>query len=219
MDTLTTVAERLQAGDGHILCLGAHCDDIDIGAGGTLLKWLKNWPGTRVTWVALSSNELRATELRNSAQAFLEHAASYEVITANFRNGFFPFVGEPIKEYFETLKELPQPDVIFTHQREDRHQDHRVVNELTWNTFRNHMILEYEIPKFDGELVQPNAFVEIDEDLIERKSAILMECYRSQLEKQWFDRELFRGIARVRGVECASATRFAEAFLIRKIIL
>ncbi|NNF16950.1 MAG: PIG-L family deacetylase [Gammaproteobacteria bacterium] len=209
----------MRAGGGHILCLGAHCDDIDIGAGGTLIKWLAQWPQTRVTWVALSSDSRRAAELRASAQLFLAGAAEYDVLCAEFKNGFFPFHGDPIKEYFEALKELPNPDIVFTHQRDDRHQDHRLVSELTWNTFRNHMVLEYEIPKYDGELVQPNTFVEIEEEIIDRKSRILTECYPSQQDKQWFDRDLFRGIARLRGVECASSTRFAEAFSGRKLVL
>lgn len=201
------------------MCLGAHCDDIDIGAGGSLLTWLKRWPDTQVTWVAFASNPKRADELRKSAKEFLADAGSYEVITKEFRNGFFPFCATQIKEYFETLKSLPNPSLILTHQREDRHQDHRLISELTWNTFRDHNVLEYEIPKFDGELAAPNTFVEISEALIERKSEILMDCYGSQHEKQWFDADLFRGLARVRGVECASKTRFAEAFVSRKIIL
>ena len=146
-------------------------------------------------------------------------AQSYDVLTQEFRNGFFPTDLEQIKSYFETLKQLPDPSVVLTHQGNDRHQDHRVVSELTWNTFRSHLVLEYEIAKFDGELELPNAFVALSEDVMSRKIDILMKSYKSQLDKQWFDEDLFRGLARLRGVECASETRFAEAFVARKIIL
>lgn len=201
------------------MCLGAHCDDIDIGAGASLLTWLSRWPDTRVTWVAFASNDQRAAELASSANKFLANARDSEVLTQRFRNGFFPYCATEIKEYMESLKELPNPDLVLTHQREDRHQDHRLINELTWNTFRDHCVLEYEIPKFDGELATPNVFVEVDEDEVERKAQFLMESYGSQLDKQWFDRDLFHGLARLRGVECASRTRFAEAFIGRKVLL
>lgn len=204
---------------GHILCLGAHCDDIDIGAGGTLLTWLKKWPKAHVTWVAFTSTDERAAELRQAASGFLSAAASFEVITQEFRNGFFPFEGAAIKQYFETLKALPDPMLILTHQRDDRHQDHRLISELTWNTFRSNLILEYEIPKFDGELAAPNTFVSISEEVLEKKIEILKSSYTSQLDKQWFDEELFRSIARLRGVECDSPSRYAEAFITRKICL
>ena len=210
---------RMRAEGGHILCLGAHCDDIDIGAGGALLSWLQNWPKAHVTWVALTSNEQRAAELRESAKQFLADAASFEVLTQEFRSGFFPTEFAGIKSYFETLKQLPDPALILTHQRNDRHQDHRVVSELTWNTFRDHLVLEYEIAKYDGELELPNAFVALSEEVMTRKIEILMQSYQSQLDKQWFDEDLFRGLARLRGVECASASRFAEAFVARKILL
>ncbi len=210
---------KMRADGGHILCLGAHCDDIDIGAGGTLLTWLKRWPKAHVTWVAFTSNDQRAAELRASASQFLADASSYEVLTQEFRNGFFPNEFEAIKSYFETLKQLPDPAVILTHQRNDRHQDHRVVSELTWNTFRNHLVLEYEIAKYDGELELPNSFVELSESVMNRKIEILMSSYVSQLDKQWFDVELFKGLARLRGVECASQSRFAEAFVTRKLLL
>ncbi len=209
----------MRAEGGHILCLGAHCDDIDIGAGGTLLTWLERWPKAHVTWVAFTGSEQRASELRESARQFLANAASFEVLTQEFRNGFFPTEFEAIKTCFETLKKLPEPAVILTHQRNDRHQDHRVVSELTWNTFRDHMVLEYEIAKYDGELELPNTFVELSEEVMARKIEILMSSYASQLDKQWFDGDLFQGLARLRGVECASGSRFAEAFVARKLVL
>lgn len=219
MISFSALDAQMRESGGHILCLGAHCDDIDIGAGGTLMTWLERWPNTHVTWVALTSDAQRGAELKASAARFLADAASFEVRTQTFRNGFFPTDLEGIKNYFETLKALPDPAVIFTHQRHDRHQDHRVVCDLTWNTFRNHTILEYEIAKFDGGLEEPNTFVALSEEVMARKTRILMESYQSQLDKQWFDEELFRGLARLRGVECASQTRFAEAFVARKIVL
>jgi len=219
MHTFSSLDQAMVTQGGHILCLGAHCDDIDIGAGGTLLNWLEKWPKAHVTWVALTSNAERAQEFHAAAAQFLADASSFEVLTQEFRNGFFPYDGERIKKYFEELKKLPNPDIVLTHQRDDRHQDHRTVSELTWNTFRSHLILEYEIPKFDGELVTPNTYVPLTAAQLDRKIEILHDCYVSQHDKQWFDEELFRSIARLRGVECDSPSRYAEAFVGRKICL
>jgi LmbE family N-acetylglucosaminyl deacetylase len=203
----------------RVLCLGAHADDIEIGCGGTLLQLQRQGVRLEVDWCVLSAAPVRAAEARASAAAFLEGAANARVQVQHFRDGQFPYQGAEIKGWFETLKSLPRPDVILTHARDDRHQDHREVCQLTWNTFRNDLILEYEIPKYDGELAAPNLFVAIEPEVLERKIAALHAHFASQRDKQWFDAETFRGLARLRGLECAASTRFAEAFQARKLVL
>ena len=170
----------------------------------------------RLCWVVFGASNQREQEARNSAALFLSSARKTEVIVKNFRDGFFPFEGTKIKEYFEELKSTA-PDLIFTHQRKDAHQDHRLVAELTWNTFRNHLILEYEIPKYDGDLGQPNLFVPLDREIYEQKVDYLMQAFATQRSKQWFDRDTFLGLMRLRGMECASPSGHAEAFYCRKI--
>lgn len=203
----------------HILCLGAHADDIEIGCGGTLLKLARQRRDLRVTWVVFSGQSARAREAKASAQTFLTGVKSKKIILKQFRGSFFPYEGERIKVFFETLKRLPQPDVIFTHYRDDRHQDHRVLSDLAWNTWRNHLILEYEIPKYDGDLGAPNAFVSIPEDLCREKVQYLCHFFCTQGNKHWFAPETFLGLMRLRGMECASPTNYAEAYYCRKVML
>lgn len=202
-----------------VLCLGAHCDDIEIGCGGTILRLIQDYPHVRVYWVVFSSDPERAAEARRSADAFLQHAAGKDIRIREFRNGYFPTVAADIKDYFEELKAAIRPDVIFTHYRHDLHQDHRLVSELTWNTFRNHLILEYEIPKYDGDLGTPNLYVPLSEAVWRRKIATLMECFASQREKQWFTSETFAALMRLRGIESNSPSGYAEAFHGRKLVL
>ena len=206
-------------GKPHLLCLGAHSDDIEIGCGGTVLAWLEAYPGATVTWVVLSANEARACEAQLSAACFLTNAAQQNVVIKQFRESYFGFVGADIKDYFEVLKESVSPDVIFTHYRHDRHQDHRVVSDLTWNTFRDHLILEYEIPKYDGDLGTPNLFVEVSEPHSRKKIELLLEHFKTQHTKPWFDRETFSALMRLRGVEANAKSRFAEGFYARKLKL
>lgn len=201
----------------NILCLGAHCDDIEIGAGGTLLKIFQNYPIGKVMWVVFASNETRKTEALNSAHQFLKNIADKEIVVHSYRDGFLPQKHWEIKDYFETIKKEFVPDLIFTHYRNDRHQDHRLVSDLTWNTWRNHLILEYEIPKYDGDLGIPNFYVSLSEEQIQARNHILIESFRSQHEKHWFDEATFNALPRLRGME--SATTFAEAFYARKICL
>jgi LmbE family N-acetylglucosaminyl deacetylase len=203
----------------RILCLGAHSDDIEIGCGGTILRLLRDLKDVSVYWVVLSSEDRRAEEARNSASEILRGAGEVTVDVKEFRNGFFPQYGEKIKEYFETLKSTVQPDLIFTHYRHDLHQDHRVVSDLTWNTFRNHMILEYEIPKYDGDVSSPNLFVPLDRETCAEKIEIIMRSFGSQREKKWFTEDLFLSILRIRGMECNSRHGFAEGFYCRKASL
>lgn len=201
-----------------VLCLGAHCDDIEIGCGGTMLRFLREQPNVAVDWVVFSGNSKRAHEARNCAGSFLRNAKRSRVVVKQFADGFFPYQGGRIKEYFESLKKV-SPDLIFTHYREDLHQDHRVICELTWNTFRDHMILEYEIPKYDGDLGSPNCFVEIDEHKCQEKIQLISKYFPSQHGKHWFSERTFRAMLTLRGMESRSRTGFAEAFYGRKLVL
>jgi LmbE family N-acetylglucosaminyl deacetylase len=203
----------------RLLCLGAHCDDIEIGCGATILDLIAAGTPVEVSWCVVGSTPQRAQEAKASAAAFLAGAASSHVDVQSFRDGHFPWQGSAIKEWFETLKALPRPDLIFTHTRDDRHQDHREVCGLTWNTFRDHLILEYEIPKWDGDLGRPSIYQPVSEAAVERKIDLLHRHYPSQASKHWFDRDTFRGLARLRGLECNSRSRFAEAFHAPKLLL
>jgi len=202
-----------------ILCLGAHSDDIEIGCGGTILTLLARHADAVCHWVVLSSDAEREGEARSSAREFLAKAGRTTVAVERFRNGYFPYVGADIKDYFESLKAKVAPDLVFTHTRDDRHQDHRVVSDLTWNTFRNHTILEYEIPKYDGDLGVPNLFVPVDEVACREKVRILLATFASQRDKHWFAEETFRGLMRRRGMECCAPSGLAEAFTARKIVV
>jgi LmbE family N-acetylglucosaminyl deacetylase len=212
---------RLGHGDAplrRILVLGAHADDIEIGCGGTLLS-LQRAHELEITWVVLGAEGVREEEARASAAAFLAGAASNSVECRSFRDGFFPYVGGEVKDVFEDLKSRIVPDLILTHARHDLHQDHRLVCELTWNTWRDHLILEYEIPKYDGDLGRPNLFVPLPADVAHEKTRLLESSFASQREKHWFDEELFLGLMRVRGMESRSASGYAEAFVARKLSL
>jgi LmbE family N-acetylglucosaminyl deacetylase len=199
-----------------ILCLGAHCDDIEIGCGGTVLQLLRNRKEVNLSWVVLSSEKGRAEEARNSASHFLRGANNTTIEVKDFPNSFFPYSGERIKVYFESMKAKFQPDLIFTHYRHDLHQDHRVVSELTWNTFRDHMILEYEIPKYDGDLGSPNTFVPLNRDVCAEKIEMILRSFKSQSGKQWFTEDLFLSVMRIRGMECNAQHGLAEGFYCRK---
>lgn len=203
----------------RILCLGAHCDDIEIGCGGTLLRLLEEQPGCHVDWVVFSSNPVRRREAVACARLFLRNARRKRVVIRSYRDGFFPYHGEKIKKEFEKLKQTVAPDLIFTHYRHDLHQDHRLLNELTWNTFRNHAILEYEILKYDGDVGAPNFFIPLKQSFCDLKVRHILEAFKSQRNKQWFDRETFMALLRLRGVECAASNKYAEAFYSRKMTL
>lgn len=202
----------------RILCVGAHSDDIEIGCGATLLKLLEQNPKLEILWVVFSAEGVRTQEAKDSAAAFLSNAEKSEVIVRDFRGSYFPFQGEQIKDFFETLKPF-RPDLVLTHYRDDRHQDHRVLSDLAWNTFRSHVILEYEIPKYDGDFGSPNVFVSVTLDHCRRKSQLLFQHFGSQSNKHWFAEELFLATARIRGMECDSPTGYAEAFYSRKLVL
>lgn len=201
-----------------VLALGAHSDDIEIGCGGTLLA-LQERRELDVTWVVFGASGERAGEARVSASRFLERAAASRVLVEGFEDSFFPYQGERIKRRFEELKAEVAPELVLTHARDDAHQDHRLLCELTWNTFRNHLVLEYEVPKWDGDLGRPNVFVPLEEAVAARKVELLLECFPTQAGRAWFTPDLFRGLMRLRGMECVSASGLAEAFYGRKLVL
>lgn len=195
----------------RVLCLGAHSDDIEIGCGGTVLQMIaRHRPAFH--WVVFSATGEREREARQSAERFLDGAAKSQVVIHRFRDSFFPYIGPAIKEVFEALKSEIDPDVIFTHHRADLHQDHRLLNELARNTFRHHLILEYEIPKYDADLSSPNLYVPLDEAIRRRKVEYLMEVFASQRDRSWFTPATFEGLMRLRGIESASPTGAAEGF-------
>jgi LmbE family N-acetylglucosaminyl deacetylase len=202
-----------------VLCLGAHSDDIEIGAGGTILEFIAAGIQLNVLWCVLSANGPRATEAQNSAAAFLEGANRSEIKLGTFRDGYFPYLGAEIKPWIEGLKANFNPDLVLTHWRNDAHQDHREVCRLTWNTFRDNLVLEYEIPKWDGDLGQPNTYAALSATTMEKKIALLDRHFGTQRGKDWFDAETFRGLARLRGMECRAHDRFAEGFIARKCLL
>ena len=199
-----------------ILLVGAHCDDIEIGCGGAVQRLVSSYPAARFVWVTLSSDARRGAETRAAAARLLKGAVEPIVRVEEFKGSYFPHCGPALKEYFETLKSFA-PDLILTHCRNDLHQDHRVTNELTWNTFRDHAILEYEIPKFDGDLGAPNVFFPLTRAEMKHKCDVLIECFSSQLQRQWFTRDTFEAIARLRGIECNAPDGYAEAFYSRKL--
>ncbi len=202
---------------GRLLFLGAHSDDIEIGCGGTVLRYVAAYPGVRIKWVVFGCNAQRAEEARRSAADFLAGAQNPEVVTLDFPDAYFPSRFTDIKNTFESLKPY-EPDIVFTHAGHDLHQDHRLLSELTWNTFRRHYILEYEVPKYDADLRSPNFFVQLSRDECSKKLGLLNAHFASQRSKHWFDEEVFRGLLRIRGMECASPTGYAEGFFARKTV-
>jgi LmbE family N-acetylglucosaminyl deacetylase len=200
-----------------ILCLGAHSDDIEIGCGGTMLRILEEYENVEVLWIVFSATHDRKEEAEQSAHEFLANARQREIRIEGFRDGFFPYIGEQIKEYFEKLKIQVNPDLIFAPCRDDLHQDHRAISELTWNTFRDHLILEYEIVKYDGDLGRPNFYINLDKEVCLKKINIILKTFKSQMTRNWFTSDAFMSIMRLRGIETSATVNFAEAFYGRKI--
>jgi LmbE family N-acetylglucosaminyl deacetylase len=216
---LTLALGRRGGSPLQILCLGAHSDDLEIGCGGTLRKLIESNGDLRVHWIVFSASGQRAIEAEKSATRFLAGAAHTEIVVKNFRDGFFPYLGYDIKEFFEELKPRCTPDLVFTHYREDRHQDHRLISDLTWNTYRDHLILEYEIPKYDGDLGSPNIFVPLDESICRNKVQWITEGFQTQRDRHWFTEETFRSLLRLRGIESGAPSGYAEGFFCRKAVL
>jgi LmbE family N-acetylglucosaminyl deacetylase len=202
-----------------VLCLGAHADDIEIGCGGAVLSLLEGKQDTEFCWFVFSASHERGDEAHQSAHLFLKTARWKSISVNSFRESFFPCQWAEIKECFERLKRDYSPNLVFTHYRNDLHQDHRLISELTWNTFRNHLILEYEIPKYDGDLGMPNFFVPLDRRISNRKIQYILESFKSQAQRSWFDQETFLSMLRLRGLECNAPSKYAEAFYCRKTVL
>jgi len=211
--------ERSNDASCKILCLGAHSDDIEIGCGGSIIRLLEEHDDIDVYWMVFSADSMRANEAKISAECFLTNARQKQVVVKNFRDGFFPYIGDQIKECFEKLKSLFAPDIIFTHFRNDLHQDHRLISDLTWNTFRNHLILEYEIIKYDGDLGTPNLFIHLNEETCRTKIRYILDSFKSQGQKSWFTEDVFLSMLRIRGLESNAPQRYAESFYCRKMIL
>lgn len=202
----------------RILCLGAHSDDIEIGCGGTLLRLLSEY-AAEVIWVVLGASGEREQEATISANRFLAEAKKREIIIEHYKNSFFPYRGEEIKLYLEKLKMKVSPDIIFTHYNHDLHQDHCLISELTWNTFRDHLILEYEIIKYDGDIGRPNFFVHLDEEVCQQKIKFIMDSFKSQERKDWFTEDAFLSVLRIRGIESRGPEKYAEGFYCRKMVI
>jgi LmbE family N-acetylglucosaminyl deacetylase len=203
----------------RILCLGSHSDDIEIGCGGTILRLVEQYPDCCFYWVVFSGNDTRAAEARQAAKRFVPEARLTGPVIKNFPDAVMPFVGAEVKEVFEGLKMVVSPDVIFTHNSRDAHQDHRLISDLTWNTFRDHLILEYEIPKYDGDLGRPSVFVPLTEEVSRAKVHYIVDSFPSQNSKRWFQDSTFLSLMRLRGMECNAPSGYAEAFYCRKLIL
>jgi LmbE family N-acetylglucosaminyl deacetylase len=203
----------------HILCMGAHSDDIEIGCGGTILRLAQEHPDCVFHWVVFSAIGAREVEAQRAATLFVGRNNLKNPLVKTFPDGFMPFVGAEVKMFFEELSKAVSPDLIFTHHRKDAHQDHRLIAELTWNTFRNHFILEYEIPKYDGDLGQPNFYVPLESDLYQKKVHTIMDVFQSQHSKRWFQEDTFLSLMRLRGMECNSSSGYAEGFHCRKLVI
>jgi LmbE family N-acetylglucosaminyl deacetylase len=213
---------NLDAGnDGSlkVLCLGAHSDDIEIGCGGTILRLTEQYPKCTFHWLVFSAIGVRRAEAQQAAEWFAGAHRLERLQLMEFRDGFMPFVGSEIKATFEELKQTISPDLVLTHRRSDAHQDHRLLSELTWNTFRDHFILEYEIPKYDGDLGQPNAFIPLELEMCQAKVRYLINAFQSQCSKKWFDESTFLSLMRLRGMECNAPSGYAEAYYCRKFVL
>jgi LmbE family N-acetylglucosaminyl deacetylase len=203
----------------NLLCLGAHSDDIEIGCGGTVLRLAAEVPNLTVRWVVFSGGGERAIEARNSATAFLQGGKTSRIEVLNFRDGYYPFQGSEIKDFFEALKRDFEPSLVLTHWKGDAHQDHRLLADLTHNTFRNHLVLEYEIPKYDGDLGNPNFFVPLTHAQVGAKIELILRHFPTQHSRSWFTEDTFLAMARLRGIHCNAAGGFAEAFYARKIVV
>jgi LmbE family N-acetylglucosaminyl deacetylase len=202
----------------QVLCLGCHSDDIEIGCGGTILRLAEQYPDCNFHWAVFSAIGAREAEAKRGAELFAGLRMKTQILMM-FQDGFMPYVGADVKTVFE--KELKQlhPDLVFTHNGRDAHQDHRLISELTWNTFRDHLILEYEIPKYDGDLGQPSVFVPLEAEVYQKKVRYIMDTFQSQRTKRWFEEDMFLSLMRLRGMECNAPSGYAEAFYCRKIVM
>ena len=203
----------------RVLCLGAHCDDIEIGCGGAILTLTNRCAATEIHWVVFAAHGTRRVEAQKAASLFTAGGTLKGADFKGFRDSFLPYHGGEVKAVFEDLKEKVNPDLIFTQYGHDAHQDHRLLAELTWNTWRDHLILEYEIPKYDGDLGRPNVFLPLENEICERKVDYIVDTFKTQCERRWFQREVFLSIMRIRGMECNAPSGYAEAFYCRKLVI
>jgi LmbE family N-acetylglucosaminyl deacetylase len=203
----------------RILCIGAHCDDIEIGCGGTLLQMQKSGPKPIIDWIVLTGEDARRAETRSAMEMLIEPSCRGELLFGGFPDSRLPTAYGALKDFFSSLRGRPMPDIVFCHYREDAHQDHRLVNEMVWGAYRDHLVLEYEIVKWDGDLGRPNAYVPLERESLDRKLEVLMSVYGSQRGKDWFTTDTFLAMSRLRGIECRSPSGHAEAFHVRKILV
>lgn len=203
----------------RILCIGAHCDDIEIGCGGTLLHMQASGQKPIIDWIVLTGEEARQTESRSAMELLVNPTCRGDLLFGGFPDSRLPTVYGAVKEFFSSLRGRPRPDMIFCHYRDDAHQDHRLVSEVVWGAYRDHLVLEYEIVKWDGDLGRPNAYVPLEREILDRKLEVLMGVYGSQRGKDWFTEDTFLAMSRLRGVECRSPSGHAEAFHVRKFVL
>jgi LmbE family N-acetylglucosaminyl deacetylase len=201
----------------RVLCLGAHSDDIEIGCGGTVMQWLRDGAALDVTWVVCSAPDTRRTEATRSAQALLRGAARRRIVIGDLEDSHFPSQMRELKAFCRQIRDEDKADVVFTHHVDDLHQDHRALAEVTWQTWRDHLVLEYEIPKFEGDLGRPNAFVPLEGSVARRKVDHLMRHFGTQRSKDWFRASTFEALMALRGIECRAADGMAEAFHARKV--
>lgn len=216
---LSLFLSRNPAASLKVLCLGAHSDDIEIGCGGTILRLREEYPHCSFHWAVFSAIGVREAEARQAAALFAGPAALHPPLLKDFKDGYMPFAGADVKNVFEDLKRAITPDLILTHNRADAHQDHRLISELTWNTFRDHLVLEYEIPKYDGDLGQPEVFMPLSAELCQTKIQYLMDAFPSQHCRRWFRQDTFSSLMRLRGMQCNAPSGYAEAFYCRKVVL
>lgn len=216
---LSLCLPSMRAKPTRLLCLGAHSDDLEIGCGGTLLRLVREVPDLVVRWIVFSGHGPRGVEARNSAAAVLQHVRDKEIEVKEFHDGYFPCHRAEIKDFFECIKREFDPSLILTHYRDDAHQDHRLVAELTYNTFRDHLVFEYEIPKYDGDIGNPCVFMPLTTVQISRKIDLICQHFPSQQGRSWFTAETFLALARLRGIGCNAPEGLAEAFYARKIVL
>ena len=203
----------------RVLCLGAHSDDIELGCAGTLLQWLSRYERVELTWVVFSATEQRALEARKSVRALMKRAAHLDIVLGDFVDTQFPAEFTRAQAFMRSLAARCSPDVVLTHRLEDRHQDHRLVAELTGQAFRNHLILEYEIPKYEADLGQPNLYVPLAAAVAQRKQRHLLSVFGSQRSKDWFNERGLSALMNLRGLECRAPSGCAEAFHVRKAVI
>ena len=204
---------------GTILCLGAHCDDVEIGCGATLVDLTERFPGVRIHVIVFCSDERREAETRRSLALLLDENSKLTLNFATFRDGYLPYQAAEVKEYLAKQARGIAPDLVITHNRQDLHQDHKLIGEITYQEFRDNLIFEMEIPKYDGDMGRPNVYIPVSDDGSKRKIARLIDCYESQREKDWFSSDTFLALMRLRGLECRSPTGLAEAFYVSKLVL